>query len=137
MAGGYGFGNVYMFNIWQAPITRVTLNGTDLDSGDIPAPSKDSKPPFVPNQAVAPRTDESAPHAGGCFMSGTNELVIYFETEPWSATVDIPPQGDYPFDTNFFIYIAYQQLYIFDDNGKNVPQPYPHGRPFTPLQPAT
>jgi len=127
---GNGFGNVYMFNIWQAPITKVTLNGTDLASGAMDAPSKDSKPPFVPNQAVAPRTDEDeARHAGGCFMIGDNKLTIYFESTSWNATVQLPPQADYPLQDNFFIYIAFEQLYLFDNNGKNITQP-PDGAPF-------
>jgi len=133
-------GSIYLFNIYENDISSITLNlGPMTGGGAIAAPVKTSTPPYTPNSVSALKTNQNASQgAPGLFMVGTgniNTIVINFGgMENWTAQLYIPGPDDrpngMPFNMDGFIYIAFKQLYVFDDNGNNIPQPQNGNAPF-------
>lgn len=131
---GPQFGSVYVFNIYTAEILSINLNGLLITGSNIaapPLPNQVTPPalPYTPNGIAVPKTNQTMSQgtAGGLFMVGQsniNQLQINFDGDNWLVNVYIPGSGDgLPLSTDLFCYVAYKQLYIFDNDGRNILQP--------------
>ena len=140
-------GSVYLFNIYTNDITSTTLNSGPIGSGGaIPAPVKtpvppSTAPPYTPNAIAAVKTNatEGQPQAMGLWMVGKaniNTLIIDFGGDSlWTVEVYIPgPNEGVAYNTDTFVYIAFEQLYVFDATGANVLQPQNDDKTFAQAQ---
>jgi hypothetical protein len=132
------YGSVYIFNIYSSPISSITLNGgpvAGIPATGMPAPQQPpvTAPalPYTPSQVAVPKCNFvlNQGDAGGLFMCGTanpNSITISFDGYVWNAQIYIPGPADHPgmpYDKDLFCYVAFEQLYIFDNDGNNILQP--------------
>jgi hypothetical protein len=128
------YGNVYIFNIYSSPIVTITLNGGTVAANGIPAPVPPpvTAPalPYTPSQVAVPKCNlylsQGAPSQFMCGTANPNSITISFDGYLWNAQVYIPGPADHPgmpYDKDLFCYVAFEQLYIFDNDGNNILQP--------------
>jgi hypothetical protein len=128
------FGNVYIFNIYSSPIVSINLNDGAVANSALPAPVPPpvTAPalPYTPSQVAVPKSNligtQGAPGVFMCGASNINSIQISFDGYLWNAQVYIPGPADnphMPYDKDLFCYVAFQQLYVFDNDGNNILQP--------------
>lgn len=123
------YGSVYIFNLYSAPVASITLNGMPKSAGTIDAPAKGSASPFyTPPQTVVLRSNlqqsQLDPSQAPVFINGTNTLTINYSGDSWTGTIDIPKPPGLPYAKDLWLYIAYQQMFLFRaEDGSIIPQP--------------
>lgn len=116
------YGNVYVFNLYVESMTAFALNNQG-SAGTIAAPVKTTTPPYVPQQLIVARTNLTVGQLNGpLFVNGANSVLINYGGETWSGTITIPGPPNPSMQADLWVYIAYQQAFLFDTSGTMIPQ---------------
>ena len=117
------FGNCYIFNLYSAP---AAVNMNDQGSaGNIPAPASSSTPPYTPSQVVVPRTNLTEDQLSGQIVlcQGNNDITINYGGQKWHVAVVVPPPPNPPLEKDLWLYLAYQQAFLFTSDGALIKAP--------------
>jgi hypothetical protein len=117
------FGNAYIFNLYSEP-ADVSMNGQG-SAGRIAAPSPSSTPPYTPSQIVVPRTNLTQDQLWGqtVLCQGQNDISINYGGQQWRVSVTIPPPPSPPLEQDLWLYLAYQQAFLFTSYGALINAP--------------
>ncbi len=124
------YGNVYIFNLYPDTASLTDLNGQG-PAGSIAAPTKGSSTPYwEPQQAVVARTNLdleqlSSPLFVNAGAAGeSNTLSINYGGQAWRAHVQIPNPPDPQLESDLWLYLAYEQAFLFNSvDGQLIPAP--------------
>ncbi len=115
------FGNVYVFNLYLESVNALNLNGTSASAGTIAAPASSTTPPWTPQQIKVARTNlmpgQLQPNQV-LFCNGPNNVSISYDEGPWFGKVTIPSPPSPTMDSDLWLYIGYQKLFLFDTTGR-------------------
>lgn len=116
------YGNVYIFNLYVESMTAFNLNQQG-SAGTIAAPVKTTTPPYAPQQLVVARTNLTFDQLNSpLFVNGDNQISVNYGGEVWKGTVNIPGPPSPSLQADLWLYIAYQQAFLFDTTGTMIPQ---------------
>jgi hypothetical protein len=113
-------GNTYIFNLYSVP-ANVNLNYQGR-AGTIPAPSKNAPAPYTPSQIVVPRTSLNQEQLSGQIVmcQGQNDIAIDGGQRK-QVTVVVPPPPAPPLEDDLWLYLAYEEAYLFNSRGVLIP----------------
>ena len=116
------YGNVYIFNLYVESMTAFNLNQQGT-AGTIAAPVKTTTPPYAPQQLVVARTNLTFDQLNSpLFVNGDNQISVNYGGEVWKGTINIPGPPSPSLQADLWLYIAYQQAFLFDTTGTMIPQ---------------
>jgi hypothetical protein len=125
------YGNVYIFNLYNDVANLTQLNGQGPAGSAIAAPTKGSTSPFyAPQQTVIARTNLMLSQLNSPLFVNeqnageVNTLTINYGGQGWNAKVSIPVPPQPRLETDLWLYLAYQQAFLFDSTtGGLIEQP--------------
>ena len=92
--------NVYVFNLYNEPITNLSVAG--YNAGSINGYANGTTPPntpiYTPASLAVPRT--KSPGGSASFSIGDNAVVIPWDSFRGTATITIPDPTKYPISLN-------------------------------------
>jgi hypothetical protein len=128
------YGNVYVFNLYTESASLTDLNGQGSPGGPIAPPAKGAGPYWVPQQAGPigrtnlELTQLSSPlfvNRGGS-LDQFNTLSVNYGGQAWRVHLTIPDPPDPNLESDLWVYLAYQQAFLFNAvDGSLIPPPGP------------